>query len=756
MTDLLDVQLPPQLSQLSSLLEDQPQSFAPGSRDIRQAALTATQFVFDLALQSETSSQPHIADLLASFQPSQAPQTRSQTRANGKRKRSPSPSSTRTLERTPLSALFVDGMNDDQIWAQLELRTDNVWDMLKVALEGTDEPPLEGEEEGEEKTHVTLDRIKKRENTLDEEDDSMDVDNDAAMDMYGLSMEEEDEEDDDSSEEEDEGDDDSEEEENLGESVTELRDPSSDEDDEEEAGTHSNFSLPRKKPPQGKPGGHPELDDGFFDLAAFNAETEEAEARSVSRGELGHDSDDSDDDEGIDFYADVQPDGDFEIEDETGDASYKDFFEPPSRSKLKIPKASPFPAAPSPAPRAGKVRFNDEVRVKSIKARGKNLPLSVLGGVDENEDEDEDEDYAEESVDDTDMVGMYEEDVEEDEGASEDDGAEDGFSRFDDDEVSEGDLELGGRNAMARLQNDLFADDEEEGDGLSTFEKRQAAIREQITELEKQNIAKKDWTLMGEATSRSRPANSLLEEDLEFERVMKAVPVITEEYVQGLEDRIKARILEGNFDDVVRRRAVDDKPFLPSRFFELQDTKSKQSLAQIYEDEYTAAQTGGVSGEDRDGKLKKEHEEVEKIWEGISWKLDALSNAHFTPKAPKATISTISNVASASLESALPTSKSAATMLAPEEIFRPSLADTRVRNELTPAEKKALHHKQKKAKKKARDALETGVDKYAKLKGIKGVKAQKEAALQSVVKSGKGVTVVGKKSKDLKKERTKS
>jgi U3 small nucleolar RNA-associated protein MPP10 len=159
-----------------------------------------------------------------------------------------------------------------------------------------------------------------------------------------------------------------------------------------------------------------------------------------------------------------------------------------------------------------------------------------------------------------------------------------------------------------------------------------ASLREQIKELETENVAKKDWVLMGEATSKGRPHNSLLEEDLEFERLMKAVPVITEETVQGLEERIKARILEGRFDDVVRLRPMDDKPFLPSRFFELQDTKSSQSLAQIYEDEYTATQSGGVAGEDRDGKLRKEHEEIEKLWEGICGKLDALCNAHFIPK----------------------------------------------------------------------------------------------------------------------------
>lgn len=167
---------------------------------------------------------------------------------------------------------------------------------------------------------------------------------------------------------------------------------------------------------------------------------------------------------------------------------------------------------------------------------------------------------------------------------------------------------------------------------LSTHEKRLAALREQIKELETENVAPKDWVLMGEAGSRARPQNSLLEEDLEFERVMKAVPVVTEETVLALEERIKARILESQFDDVVRVRPMDDKPFLPSRFFELKDSKSSQSLAQIYEDEYTAASSGGTAGEDRDGKLKKEHDEIDQLWESICNKLDALCNAHYMPK----------------------------------------------------------------------------------------------------------------------------
>lgn len=158
-----------------------------------------------------------------------------------------------------------------------------------------------------------------------------------------------------------------------------------------------------------------------------------------------------------------------------------------------------------------------------------------------------------------------------------------------------------------------------------------AALREQISSLEAENVGPKDWVVMGEAGARSRPQNSLLEEDLEFERVMKAVPVVTEEAVLALEERIKARILEGRFDDVIRIRPMEEKAFLPSRFFELKDTKSSQSLAQIYEQDYVA-QTNGTTGDDRDGKLAKEHQEIEALWEGICGKLDALCNTHFAPK----------------------------------------------------------------------------------------------------------------------------
>lgn len=91
-------------------------------------------------------------------------------------------------------------------------------------------------------------------------------------------------------------------------------------------------------------------------------------------------------------------------------------------------------------------------------------------------------------------------------------------------------------------------------------------------------------------------------------------------------------------------------------------------------------------------------------------------------------------------------------MLAPEEVFSTEPTQLRARSELTPAEKRALRTKERKAKKKQRDTLDKAIDKTAKSRGIGGMKRQKQAALESIVKQGKGVTVVGKSAKDIKSQ----
>lgn len=260
--------------------------------------------------------------------------------------------------------------------------------------------------------------------------------------------------------------------------------------------------------------------------------------------------------------------------------------------------------------------------------------------------------------------------------------------------------------------------------------------------------------MLGEATAKARPENSLLEENLDFEQISKVVPVITEDTVKTLEDMIKARILDNNFDSVVRVRAYDPTPFLPSRYFDLQDTQSTKSLAQIYEDEYTAAASGSQTTDVRDLKLNKEHEEIDRLWGEICYKLDALSSLNFVPKQPKAQIQTVENLPTTSMETALPPTSAASAMLAPEEQFAPpKQGELRARTEMTPEEKQRAWQRKKQAKKGEAKRLEEMAQLYGRAgkNKTKGSKGEKEDALRSLVKQGKGVTVVGKGGREADK-----
>jgi len=207
-------------------------------------------------------------------------------------------------------------MDDDRLWAQLELRIGPVREVLKVVI---GEEGVEDDEEGEGglgelgmegEDGEGFEEMDEEE--FDDEDGEFDEDEDDSEEGMDEDEDEDDGDDDDASL-------------NLGEDITKLRDPSDEEQEEEE----DLMDLDRPVRPLGKnkkgkgkqrAGGHPELDDGFFSLAEFNAETEEAEAKQVSKGRLGMDEDEEDEegDEDVDLFAPVEDEEVFEEEDLEG------------------------------------------------------------------------------------------------------------------------------------------------------------------------------------------------------------------------------------------------------------------------------------------------------------------------------------------------------------------------------------------------------------------------------------------------------
>ncbi|CAG8542152.1 10964_t:CDS:2 [Diversispora eburnea] len=304
-------------------------------------------------------------------------------------------------------------------------------------------------------------------------------------------------------------------------------------------------------------------------------------------------------------------------------------------------------------------------------------------------------------------------------------------------EVDDDDGEDKGNNHLNVIVRDLFAQDESDKDekAKSTFEKKQERIKKQIERIEMENIADKDWTLMGEASSKNRPFNSLLEEDFEFDHIDKPVPVVTEELTEKLEETIKRRILDETFDDVERKRDPNFKPFLPSKLVEISDEKSKKSLAEIYEEDYirltkTTTESGEVINE-KDEALKKEHQELENMFKDLCFKLDALSNFHYTPKPPKPEINVITNVPAIAMEEVIPINVSDATLLAPEEVYdkKKGEGDT----EMNSNDKKQLHAKKKRLKKKEKAMREREIKVIEKMNPGLGNKHSKKKMLDTLI-----------------------
>ncbi|KAK3673717.1 U3 snoRNP protein [Recurvomyces mirabilis] len=342
---------------------------------------------------------------------------------------------------------------------------------------------------------------------------------------------------------------------------------------------------------------------------------------------------------------------------------------------------------------------------------------------------------------------------------------------------AEGDDDV--ERTVAAVHRDLFEDESEPDDEepqekldagnprsrRSAHERRKAALAEEIRKLEAANVAKREWTLSGEARGADRPVNSLLEEDLDFERAGKPVPVITAEVSESIEELIKRRILAYDFQDIIRRRPDDLATGKDARRgklnYDLDDSKSKKGLAEEYEEEHLR-RTDPNFVDVKDEKMRREEKEIEALWNQVRRDLDTLSSWHFRPKAPAPQLDIRVDAPTISLEDARPSAGSevaGASQLAPQEVYRAGEAVSgkeevagksglpAAREEMSREEKLRRRRREKeRIRKKGPDAGEVPKSKKAREK-VEVVGSLKKGGVRVIGKNGRVEDLEGKEAR---------
>ncbi|KAL6075706.1 Small ribosomal subunit assembling AARP2 protein [Balamuthia mandrillaris] len=294
-------------------------------------------------------------------------------------------------------------------------------------------------------------------------------------------------------------------------------------------------------------------------------------------------------------------------------------------------------------------------------------------------------------------------------------------------------------------------DDSEEEDGettnqqpaakkgpLSTYERAQLNLQKRIERLEEKNVAPKAWALSGEVNSKQRPQNSLLAANLEFEGATKLKPVITEEVTQTIEEVIKQRILEESWDDVVRQVEPEQKERRPT--VELDFEKSGKGLAEEYEEEWrrqTQEQKQTMMEEET---LTPGQLEIQRLFKSLCFKLDSLSNFHYTPKPPVEDLTVKPNLPAINMEEIIPIGVSDASLLAPEEVYEKPQKEVKGEDERTQEERKAARRSKKARRRKAQRQKQQDEKLVKKLNPGLGNKHTVQSALDQL-KNARNVTI---------------
>ena len=481
-----------------------------------------------------------------------------------------------------------------------------------------------------------------------------------------------------------------------------------------------------------------ELNDGFFDINEMEAfadeeedylpedmdavvEEERRKQKNAKKAKLPHqrqrqgaESDDSEDEDDDDreepshakrkkyrdddeidalynLYQEAHSDGESDDEEEdVADMTAADFFGLPNKRYLRAKKGQDVGKAKSLA------------KDKSSKG-GEDSKKKKVSHEEEDVDSWDEHSFGDEEHDDDDGPGWRDEHPEGPDkarGKDSDDDNDDNSGESSSDEEEEG----------SNDEQMEVEEEEKEPERQTTHAISSTTLLKQTEELEKEALAEKPWQMTGESKGTQRPTNSLLEATPEFEVANKMAPIITVEHTENIEEMIKKRVIDEDWDDVVPRELPDiglgkRKGELP----EVSQEKSKLGLGELYEREYLKKVAGydkdAVERETEEDKVKNE---MKALFANLCSQLDALSNYHFAPRpvADEAEIRTVATPAIA-MEEALPLHVSDARGVAPEEVYAAKQGRGSVirgESEMDQTERKRLRNAKKAARRKARKA----------------------------------------------------